>query len=215
MADTHTFSRTEERANAISHALGVAFSLFALVLLIVFAGLRGNVWDVVSFTIFGSTMLLLYVCSTLLHALPQGRAKNVFEILDHSSIYAFIAGSYTPLLFILVRGWVGWTLFGVIWGMAVAGVLFKVFYVKKFLFLSTAGYIVMGWMCVLVLRPILHSLPPAGIAYLAAGGALYTIGSVFYVWRPMKYHHMVWHLFVLAGSICHFILVLRYVLPIQ
>lgn len=215
MANTHTFTRSEERANAASHAVGIAFSIFALVLLIVFATLRGNAWHVVSFTIFGSTMLLLYVCSTLLHALPSGRAKNVFEILDHSAIYLFIAGSYTPLLFILVKGWVGWTLFGVIWGLAVGGIVFKVFYVRRFIFLSTVGYVLMGWMAVFVLNPILHTLPVAGTLYLFVGGILYTIGSVFYVWKRIRYHHTIWHLFVLAGSICHFILVLKYVLPIQ
>lgn len=211
----HTFTRNQEIANAASHAIGVVFSLVALVLLVVFAALHGSAWHVVSFTIYGSTMLLLYVCSTLLHSLPRGRAKNVFEILDHASIYLFIAGTYTPLLLIVVRGWEGWALFGTVWGIAVAGIVFKVFYVKRFVILSTIGYIVMGWLAVLVLRPILHSLPLPGTLCLFGGGLLYTIGSIFYVWRKLSFHHTVWHLFVLAGSICHFILVLIYVLPIH
>ncbi len=215
MANTHTFTRNEEIANAISHGVGIAFSIVALVLLIVLAALHGTTWHIVSFSLYGATMLLLYVCSTLLHSLPAGRAKNVFEILDHSSIYMFIAGTYTPLLFIVVRGWAGWTLFGILWGIAAAGIVFKVFYVKKFLFLSTLGYVVMGWMAVFVLKPLFHHLPLPGIEYLFAGGILYTIGSIFYVWRRFPYHHMVWHLFVLGGSICHFIVILVYVLPIR
>ena len=215
MAVTHTFTRKQELGNAISHASGAVFSLVAFVLLIVFATRQGNVWHVVSVTIYGSTMILLYTCSTLLHSLPQGRAKNVFEIMDHAAIYLFIAGTYTPLLVILVRGWEGWTLLGVIWGIAVAGVVFKVFFVKKFLILSTLGYIAMGWLAVLAVNPIIHVLPLSGVLYLFAGGLLYTLGSVFYVWRKLTYHHTIWHLFVLAGSVCHFILVLFYVLPIR
>lgn len=215
MNTASVFTRRQEFANATSHALGVGFSLVALVLLIVFATLYGNAWDVVSFAVFGSTMLILYICSTLLHSLPRGRAKNVFEILDHSAIFLFIAGTYTPILLILVRQWEGWTLLGVVWGIAVAGIVFKVFYVKKFMFLSTIGYIVMGWMAVFVLNPIISILPLPGILYLFGGGLFYTIGAVFYVWRKLTYHHTIWHLFVLAGSICHFILVLIYVLPIR
>lgn len=159
-------------------------------------------------------MLLLYVCSTLLHSLPRGRAKNVFEILDHASIYAFIAGTYTPILLIVVRGWEGWALLGSVWLIAAGGIVFKVFYVKEFLVLSTIGYILMGCLAILVVKPILHTLPTAGSLYLFGGGFLYIVGSLFYVWRKLTYHHTIWHLFVLAGSVCHFILVLGYVMPI-
>jgi len=215
MASTHTFTRKQEYANAASHALGAIFSLVALVVLIVFATRQGNTWDVVSFTIFGSTMLLLYMSSTLLHILPQGRAKDIFEILDHSAIYLFIAGTYTPILLILVGGWRGWTLLIGIWVIAAGGIVFKSFHVKKFVILSTIGYIMMGWMAVLVLDPIIHVLPLHGILLLFGGGLFYTIGSAFYVWRKLTYHHTIWHLFVLAGSVCHFILILVYVLPIH
>ncbi len=215
MDNTHVFTRGEEIANAVSHAVGIVFSLFALVLLIVFAAVHGSSWHIVTFVIFGFTMLLLYTCSTLLHALPHGRAKDVFEILDHSSIYLFIAGTYTPILLLLVKGWVAWTLFGVLWGIAAAGIVFKVFFVKRFVLLSTIGYILMGWQAVFVFKPLLQTLPFQGTLFLVAGGVFYTIGSIFYVWRRIPYHHLIWHLFVLAGSVCHFILIFRFVLAIR
>ena len=162
-------------------------------------------------------MLSLYTCSTLLHALPYGRAKDLFEILDHSSIYLFIAGTYTPILLLIVKGWVAWTLFGVLWAIAAAGIVFKVFFVKRFVLLSTVGYILMGWQAVFVFKPLLNALPLQGIRnpVPSGWGVLYTIGSTFYVWRQIPYRHLIWHLFVLAGSVCHFILILRYVLAIR
>ncbi|MHB1627830.1 MAG: PAQR family membrane homeostasis protein TrhA [Bacilli bacterium] len=214
MAKTHTFTGKQEFANAVSHALGIAFSLAALAALIILSTQHANAWHVVTFTIYGFTMLLLYTCSTLLHSLPQGRAKNVFEILDHSAIYLFIAGTYTPILLIVVRGWEGWTLLCVVWAIAAAGIVFKAFYVKEFMLLSTIGYVLIGWLAVLVINPIIHALPLPGILYLFSGGLFYTLGSIFYVWRKLTYHHAIWHLFVLAGSICHFILIIVYVLPI-
>jgi hemolysin III len=215
MAATHTFTKKEEIANAITHGLGVLLSVAALVVLIVFALVDGNVWHVVSFSIYGATMLMLYTCSTLLHSFPQGRVKDVFEIFDHASIYLFIAGTYTPVLFILVKGGLGWTLFGIIWGLALGGTVFKVFFIKRFLFLSTFGYIAMGWLAVFILNPILAEVPAQGAALLVTGGVLYTLGSVFFVWRKVPYHHAIWHVFVLAGSICHFFFVLLYILPVR
>jgi hemolysin III len=215
MAATHTFTKKEEIANAITHGLGVLLSVAALVVLIVFALVDGNVWHVVSFSIYGATMLMLYTCSTLLHSFPQGRVKDVFEIFDHASIYLFIAGTYTPVLFILVKGGLGWTLFGIIWGLALGGTVFKVFFIKRFLFLSTFGYIAMGWLAVFILKPILAEVPAQGAALLVTGGVLYTLGSVFFVWRKVPYHHAIWHVFVLAGSICHFFFVLLYILPVR
>ena len=215
MQTVHVFTRKQEYANAASHALGVGFSVVALVLLIVYSVSRGTVWDVVSFAVFGSTMLLLYTCSTLLHSLPQGRAKNVFEILDHAAIYLFIAGTYTPILLMVVKGWEGWALFWTVWAIALAGVVFKVFFVKRFMILSTVGYLLLGWMVVLVLGPLAHNLPLPGLLYLFGGGVFYTVGTVFYVWKRITYHHALWHLFVLAGSACHFIMVLVYLLPVR
>ncbi|MBM6382685.1 MAG: hemolysin III family protein [Paenibacillus sp.] len=215
MANTYTYSRREEVANAVTHGIGAALSVAALVLLIVFSSMKGTAWHVVSFTIYGITMLLLYMSSTLVHAWKDGKMKDLFEIFDHSSIYLFIAGSYTPLLFIAVRGTLGWTLFGVIWGIALFGVIFKAFFTKRFLFMSTIFYIAMGWLIVIAWQPLMAVIPTGGIVLLVAGGLMYTLGTLFYVWRGFPYHHAIWHLFVLAGSILHFFMVLLYLTPLR
>src|SRR4051794_11281126 len=197
MAATHVFSKQEELANSITHGVGALLSLSALVILIVYSSMYGSVWHIVSFTIFGVTMLILYMSSTLLHSFPEGKVKDIFEIFDHSSIYFFIAGTYTPFLLIVIKGALGWTLFGIVWGLAIAGTVFKCFFVKKYLFTSTALYVVMGWLIVFAWKPLVNNLSPQGMTYLIIGGALYTLGAIFYVWRGFKYHHAVWHLFVL------------------
>ncbi|SDJ75730.1 PAQR family membrane homeostasis protein TrhA [Sediminibacillus albus] len=212
MAKTHTFTKSEEFANALTHAIGALLSIAALVTLIVHASLHGTIWHIISFTLFGVTMVLLYFSSTFVHALPQGRAKDLFEIMDHSSIYFFIAGSYTPFLFVAVQGWLGWTLFGIVWGIAIAGTIFKCFFVKRFLFVSTIGYILVGWQIVFAWQSLVQNIPYNGIVLLVAGGLLYTIGSVFYMWRGFKFHHAIWHLFVLAGTTVHFFSVILYLI---
>ncbi|WP_112181963.1 MULTISPECIES: hemolysin III family protein [Paraliobacillus] len=215
MALTHKFSKGEEIANAITHGIGVLLSIAALVVLIVFSSLEGNAWHIISFTLFGVTMVLLYTSSTLLHSFPEGKAKDVFEILDHSSIYFFIAGSYTPFLFVVVQGAQGWTLFGIVWGLAIGGTIFKIYFVKKFLFISTMLYVVMGWMIIFTWGPLTEKLDPNGIILLVIGGLLYTLGAIFYVWRGFKFHHALWHVFVLAGTVMIFFCVLWYVLPVN
>ena len=215
MANTHVFSKQEEIANSITHGIGALLSIAALVILIVFSSLYGSAWHVVSFTIFGVTMLILYTSSTLVHSFPEGKAKDVFEIMDHSSIYFFIAGSYTPFLLVAIKGPLGWTLFGIVWGLALAGTVFKCFFVKKYLFTSTVLYVVMGWLIVFAWKPLANNLSTQGISLLVIGGTLYTLGAIFYVWRGFKFHHAVWHLFVIAGSAAIFFSVLFYVLPIN
>ncbi|MGV2787313.1 hemolysin III family protein, partial [Clostridium perfringens] len=182
-ANTYTYPRREEIANAITHGIGAALSVAALVLLIVFSSLKGTAWHVVSFTIYGSTMLLLYLSSTLVHGLRDGKAKDFFEFMDHSSIYLFLAGTYTPFLLVAIRGTLGWSLFGIVWGIALFGVVFKAFFVKKFLFLSTIFYIAMGWLIVIAWNPLTAVVAPQGMNLLAIGGVLYTLGTIFYVWR--------------------------------
>lgn len=215
MANTHTYDRREEIANAITHGIGTLLSVAGLVLLIVFSSLKGTAWHVVSFTIYGVSMLLLYLCSTLVHSLKQGKAKDLFEIFDHSSIYIYIAGTYTPFMLVAVRGTLGWTLFGIVWGIALFGVVFKAFFVKRFLFMSTIFYLIMGWLIVIAWGPLTAAVPYNGIVLLVVGGILYSLGTVFYVWRGFQYHHAIWHLFVLAGSITHFFAILLYLLPNQ
>lgn len=214
MANTHTYSRREEVANAVTHGIGAALSVAALTLLIVYAAWKGTALHVVSFTIYGSAMLLSFLSSTLLHSFPEGKVKKFFEIMDHSCIYLFIAGTYTPILFHVVQGTLGWVLFGIVWGIALVGIVFKSFYASKFLFTSTFLYIAMGWMIVFAWQPVVERLADAGLALLITGGVLYTAGTVFYMWRSFPYHHAVWHLFVLAGAVLHFFTILLYVLPV-
>ncbi|WP_010283908.1 PAQR family membrane homeostasis protein TrhA [Bacillus timonensis] len=204
----------EEIANAITHGLGVLLSIPALVLLIVFAVKYGNVWHVVSFSIFGATMFLLYLFSTLLHSITHPKAKKVFAILDHSAIYLLIAGTYTPFVLVTIRGWFGWTIFGVVWGLAIIGIVFKIFFVEKFMILSTVCYVLMGWLIVVGIKPLYEGIGFNGFMLLLTGGILYTVGAIFYVWRKLPFNHAIWHLFVLAGSAAMFFSILFYVVDV-
>ena len=215
MANTYTYTRREEVVNAVTHGIGAVLSVAALVLLVVAASINGTAWHVVSFTIYGISMLLLYFNSTMVHALKEGKAKDLFEIFDHSSIYLFIAGTYTPFLLVAIRGTLGWTLFGIIWGVALFGVAFKAFFTKKFLFMSTLFYLAMGWLIVLAWGPLVATVPYSGIVLLVAGGLMYTLGTLFYVWRGFPFHHAIWHLFVLAGSVLHFFAIFIYLTPLR
>ncbi len=202
--EIHT--KGEEIANAITHGIGVIFSIVAIVLLVVFSVHRGPRY-VVSVSIYGATLFILYLASTLYHSFT-GKAKNIFRIFDHSAIYLLIAGTYTPFTFLIMEGWKRWFLFGLIWALAITGILFKVFFTGRFTFLSTLLYILMGWIVVLFIRTIIHAMPSSGLWLLVAGGLSYTIGAVFYLFKWFKFHHAVWHLFVLAGSILHFLAIL-------
>ncbi|MBD7967180.1 PAQR family membrane homeostasis protein TrhA [Paenibacillus gallinarum] len=215
MANTYTYTRREEVVNAVTHGIGAVLSVAALVLLIVAASINGTAWHVVSFTIYGISMLLLYFNSTMVHALKEGKAKDLFEIFDHSSIYLFIAGTYTPFLLVAIRGTLGWTLFGIIWGVALFGVAFKAFFTKKFLFMSTLFYLAMGWLIVLAWGPLVATVPYGGMVLLVVGGLMYTLGTLFYVWRGFPFHHAIWHLFVLAGSVLHFFAIFIYLTPLR
>lgn len=204
MDTTHKFTKREELVNAFIHGLGMLLSIAALVILIVAGAKYGTTWHVVSFSIFGVSMLILYTASTLVHSFPDGKAKDWLEWLDHSSIYWFIAGTYTPFLFIAVQGVTSWILFGIVWGLAIGGTLFKLYFVKRFVKLSTFLYVVMGWMIVFAWNPLTANMTQEGLLLLIVGGVLYTVGAIFYVWRGFLYHHAIWHLFVLAASVCHF-----------
>lgn len=212
MDNIENFTKGEEITNAIIHGIGAGLSIAALVVLIVFASLYGNVWFIVSFTIYGVTLVILYMSSTLYHSFPKGKVKDIFEIFDLSSIYLLIAGTYTPFTLISLRGRLGWTIFAIVWGISIFGIIFKVFWVKKFVILSTSLYIAMGWLIVFILKPLMISMSKISIIYLVIGGLLYTLGTFFYVYRKFKYHHAIWHIFVLGGSICHFFTIL-FMLP--
>jgi hemolysin III len=185
-----------------THALGTALSIAALVAMVVLAG--GETFRTVSACIFGGTLVLLYGSSTLYHATSCPRRKPVFQALDHACIYLLIAGSYTPLTLVALRGPWGWSLFGVVWFLALAGVLLKTLgRGKRDTWWSTALYIVMGWLAVLAFGPMLRALSPAGVAWMVAGGLCYTFGVIFFAWKRLRFNHAIWHLFVLAGSACH------------
>lgn len=209
---TYTYTRREEIVNAITHGIGALLSIAALILLIVFASINGDPWKVVSVTVYGATMLIMYLSSTLVHSFPPGKLKDLFEIFDHSSIYLFIAGTYTPLLLVILRGTFGWTLFGVVWGIALIGIIFKAFFTKRFMILSTLFYIIMGWIITVAWKPLTASMAEQGVILLIVGGLCYTVGTIFYVWRSFPHHHAVWHLFVLAGSTLHFFTIFFYVI---
>jgi hemolysin III len=213
MVKIRELTKSEEIANAILHGVGIGLAIAALVILVVFANIYGDVWYIVSFSIYGSTLVILYLASTLYHSFPKGKAKNIFKIIDHSCVYILIAGSYTPLTLIALRGTLGWTIFGIIWGIALVGIVFKIFFIKKFIVLSTLLYIGMGWLIIIAIKPLAAFMNQTSLKFLLIGGILYTVGTIFYGLQKIKYNHAIWHLFVLAGSICHFFCVL-FLLPI-
>ncbi len=203
----------EETINAATHGLGAVLGLGGLALLVVMAALHGNVWHIVSCSIYGATLVLLFTSSTLYHSFRGERVKHAFRIVDHASIYLLIAGTYTPFLLVNLRGGWGWSLFGVIWGLALAGIVFQIFFVQRFRLAQTLIYLAMGWLVVIAAKPLFASVPKAGLLWLLLGGLSYTVGAIFYLWKKLPYHHAIWHLFVLGGSICHYFAILFYVLP--
>lgn len=200
-------------ANSVTHGIGALLSVAAWIAMVWLARFQGGAWLIVSLSIYGATLCLLYLVSTLYHAIPASRVRRIFRVFDHASIYLLIAGTYTPFTLILLRGRWGWTLFALVWGLAAAGIIFKAFATGRYKILSACLYIGMGWLVVIALKPLLAVLPLPGFLWLMAGGVFYTGGVVFYAKDRVPYFHMVWHLFVLAGSVCHFVAVLRYVLP--
>ena len=201
----------EEIANAVSHGLGAALAVAALPVLVYFAAIKGTAINVVAVCLFAATMILLYSVSALYHALPKGTAKRWLNRLDHSAIYLFIAGSYTPFALGVLRGGWGWTLFGLTWGIASIGVAAKLFNRLRHPYWSTGLYVAMGWIVLVALKPLLDVMPAPGLAWLVAGGVTYTAGAaVFLMDNRVRYAHAVWHLFVMAGSLCHFFAVLWY-----
>lgn len=218
MKEVKQYHLGEEIASAITHGLGVIFGIVALTLLIVFAALKGTAWHVVSVSIYGSTLIILYTMSTLYHSFTRDKLKWLFKIFDHASIYLLIAGTYTPFLLVLLRndGALGWTLFGVIWGFALIGILISSFFVGKFKLITAGCSLLMGWAIIFAMNPLIAKfneldIKPA-LYWLIGGGLAYTLGVVFYVMKKTPYFHAVWHLFVLLGSVCHFVSIL-YIIP--
>ena len=194
----------EEIASSVTHGIGAALSVAVLVLLTAFAGKHSEPWRVVSLSIYGATLIFLYLSSTLYHSFPRGKTRRFFRLLDHVSIFLLIAGSYTPVVLIVLQGPWGWTLFGLIWTLAIGGILAKIFLMGKLKIISVIFYIAMGWIIVIAFKPLLRAVPIELFAWLFAGGLFYTLGTIFYAWERLPHNHTIWHLFVLAGSAAHF-----------
>lgn len=211
MSKTTFYDTKEEKINVISHFVGLLLSIAALALLVVKASLMGNVWHIVSFSVYGLSLIVLYLASTLYHNSKNPIKRAKLNIFDHAAIYVLIAGSYTPFTLVTLNGTVGWVLFGLTWGAALAGVVFKIFFIGKFDKLSTVMYVLMGWMVVFAMKPLYENLSPKGLFWLIMGGVFYTVGAVFYAQNKLKFNHAIFHIFVLLGSASHFVSIFFFV----
>jgi len=207
------YSSIEEKTNIISHAVGFVLSIVALVLLVTYASLYGSILHIVSFSIFGASLILLFAASTFYHSAKKPELRSRLRIIDHASIYVLIAGTYTPFTLITLNGPVGWSILGAAWGLALTGIILKLFFTGKYKLISTLMYVFMGWIIVFAIKPVIHNLPLEGLLWLVAGGIAYTIGAILYSIKKIKFNHAIFHVFVLIGSICHFVSVFFYVLP--
>lgn len=205
-------SLEEEFANSISHGFGILFSIIAISLLVTLSVINGNTLDIVSCSIFGGSILLLYTFSTLYHATQEPRIKAWLRTFDHIGIYFLISGTYTPFLMMAVKGTLGWIFFGIVWGLALFGIVFKIFYTHRFKRASLILYLGMGWMGILLVKPMLENLSIQALTLVAAGGISYTLGTIFYTRPNMRFAHTIWHLFVLAGTILHFVAIMDMIL---
>lgn len=201
----------EEIANSITHGTGVGLSIAALVILVVFAARLGDAFKVVGFSIYGAMLIIMFLSSTLYHAFHQPLVKRFFRILDHSSICLLIAGTYTPVTIGVMRGGWGWTLFGLIWGLTLIVINLQIFAMHKLKWMSTLMYVLMGMLIIIAIKPLLEKAPPGLIMWMLIGGACYLFGVIFYIWKKLPWHHPIWHLFVLAGAVCHFFGMLKLV----
>ena len=214
-----SYSLGEEIANSVTHGIGALLSVAGLTIMVVYAAMASDPWCTVSVSVFGATLILMYLASTLYHALPHPSVKRIMRKIDHCAIYLLIAGTYTPFLLVNLRGPWGWSLFGVLWSVALAGCIFKLFFIDHGAHLkwwdkvSTGLYVAMGWTIVIALKPTLELVPVPALFLMALGGLAYTGGTVFYMWERLPYNHAIWHLFVLAGSTFHFFAVFFFVVP--
>ncbi len=210
---TTSDSIAEEIANTVTHCAGALLSIAGLVVLVTYSAQYGNVWHIVSTSIFGATLILLYTTSALYHGIANAAAKPVLQRIDHAAIFLLIAGTYTPFTLVTLRGNWGWTLFGLVWSIAIAGVVLELTAKKRNKRLSLSLYLGLGWLIVIAIKPMLRLVETNGLLLLLAGGVCYSAGVIFYVWKDLRYHHAIWHLFVLAGSALHFFSVFFYVIP--
>lgn len=207
------YSKSEELANTITHAIATALSITGLVFMVIFSVKYGDTYHIVSSAIYGASLILLYTSSTLYHLIPHIPLKKVFQKLDHAMIYILIAGSYTPYTLVSLRGPWGWSIFGTVWGLALIGLALELFLPRRIRWLSLSLYLSLGWMAVLVAKPLIDNIDTGGLVLLVSGGLFYSFGVIFYVWKSLYFQHAIWHLFVIAGSLCHFFSIFFYVIP--
>jgi hemolysin III len=210
-----TYSEEEELANRLTHSVAAVLSMIGLVILMIAASRTGDPYRIVSSAIFAGTLSLFYIISTLYHTIRNPKVRYVFRVLDHVGIYLLIAASYTPFTLVSLRENSGWVLFGVVWSLATAGAIFKAFMTHRLAFLAPVFYIALGWLIVVDLEGVLTMVPAKGVLWLVAGGLFYTVGILFYAIERIPYNHAIWHVFVIAGSCCHYLAVLWYVIPVN
>jgi hemolysin III len=209
------YSPIEEKININSHVISFILSLFASVLLVTRAILHGNVWHIVSFGIFGASLIILYIASTCYHSTKKPELRYRLRIIDHASIYVLIAGTYTPFTLVTLNGPTGWVIFSITWGLALTGIILKLFFTGKYKLISTLMYVMMGWVIIFAIKPLINNLALEGLLWVVAGGMAYTIGAILYSIKKIKFNHAIFHMFVFIGSACHFMAVFFYVLPIE
>jgi len=207
------YAPLEERLNIVSHGIGFLLSLAASALLVTRASLHGNAWHIFSAGVFGASLSILYAASTVYHGTKRSELRSRLKVIDHACIYILIAGTYTPVALVTLHGTVGWVMFGTSWGLALTGITLKLFFTGKYDLLSTMMYVLMGWAIVVAVKPLIHNVPLGGLLWLLAGGMSYTIGAIVYSVKKLNFNHAVFHMFVLGGSVCHFVAVFFYVLP--
>ena len=207
------YSQTEEKINIVSHGIGLVLSCVAFVLLATHANLHGDILHTISFSVFGASLIMLYAASTIYHSAKKPELRKRLKIIDHASIYVLVAGTYTPFTLITLNGTLGWVIFGTSWGLAITGIILKLFFTGKYNLISTSMYVFIGWVIVFAIKPLIDNLSSEGLLWLLAGGISYTVGAVLYSIKKIKFNHAIFHMFVLTGSFCHFISVYFYVLP--
>ncbi len=207
------YSQTEEKINIVSHGIGLVLSCVAFVLLATHANLHGDILHTISFSVFGASLIMLYAASTIYHSAKKPELRKRLKIIDHASIYVLVAGTYTPFTLITLNGTLGWVIFGTSWGLAITGIILKLFFTGKYNLISTSMYVFIGWVIVFAIKPLIDNLSSEGFLWLLAGGISYTVGAVLYSIKKIKFNHAIFHMFVLTGSFCHFISVYFYVLP--
>ena len=210
--DARLYRKTEEILNVATHGMGFLMSVAALTILVIFASLYGNAWHIVSFSIYGASLVILYLASTAFHLVQKQKIRNWLNIFDHISIYLLIAGTYTPFLLVTLRGPWGWSFFGIVWGLAIAGIVLKLFFTGRFNLVSTIIYVALGWIILIAISPLSNALSFDGLMWLLAGGICYSVGAVFFLLNKLPFNHAIFHVLVVAGSACHFVAVFWYVL---